>query len=99
MQHRIHTEGNKEGRDDLAMLRAIARYETHGGYTWAAVLSDGALLCEPCVRSEYRQVFRATRDRERSGWAVIGITNSGEMESHEQCAHCGRTLHSDSAPD
>jgi|HubBroStandDraft_1064217.scaffolds.fasta_scaffold1431714_2 hypothetical protein len=26
-------------------LRALVRYQTHGGYVWAAVMSDGALMC------------------------------------------------------
>jgi hypothetical protein len=26
---------------ELEALRALCRYETHGGYVWAAVMSDG----------------------------------------------------------
>jgi hypothetical protein len=46
----------------LRCLRALARYETHGGYVWAAVMSDDELMCTPCVRKNYRQVFTATSD-------------------------------------
>jgi hypothetical protein len=35
----------------LRSLRALARYETHGGYVWGALMSDGELLCVPCVRA------------------------------------------------
>jgi len=82
--------------DQLRALRALARYETHGGYTWAAVMDDGELLCTPCVRKNYRQIFRATSDRRYcSGWRVEGLTNSGEWGQHAECALCGRVLHAD----
>ena len=80
--------------DALEALRALCRYETHGGYVWAGVMSDGELMCVPCLRSEYRLVFRATRDQDQSDWAMLGYTNSGEMESTERCAHCGTAIHS-----
>lgn len=80
----------------LDQLRAFARYRTHAGYRWAAVASDGGLFCEPCVRAEYRQVYRATRDDDRrSGWAVIGLTNSGDRDygqPPEYCAHCNQEI-------
>lgn len=46
--------------DEVQALRALVRYQTHGGYRWAAVMSDGELLCVPCTRENYRQIFRAT---------------------------------------
>lgn len=76
----------------LDQLRALARYQTHAGYTWAAIMDDGELLCTPCTRENYRQVYRDTRDGNETGWACIGITHSGESESAETCAHCNRTL-------
>ncbi len=74
--------------DALRTLHALAAYETHGGYSWAAVTSDGALLCVTCVREHYRQIFRATQESDQSGWAVDGITHSGEAEETEYCSHC-----------
>jgi hypothetical protein len=74
--------------DNLETLRALCRYETHGGYVWAGVISDGKLLCVPCLRAEYRQVFRATRDNDESGFALVGYANSGESEETEYCAYC-----------
>lgn len=78
--------------DELESLRALCRYETHGGYTWAGVLSGGELLCVPCLRAEYRQVFRATRDQDKSGWALVGYANSGESESTEYCVNCNKPV-------
>ena len=76
----------------LEQLRALARYQTHGGYVWAPVTSDGALLCVPCVRANYRQIFKATRDNDFSGWAISGITRSGESDATEHCDHCNRAI-------
>ena len=83
--------------DDEALqkLRALARYQTHGGYVWAAVMDDGELMCVPCIRAEYRQVFRATREgMPGSGWSVAGLTHSGEAEAetNEYCVHCATLL-------
>lgn len=79
----------------LDAVRALARGRVHGGYRWALVLSDGETLCETCTRSEYRQVFRSTRDGERDGWAAIGLTHSGEHDDGDApvtCAHCNAVL-------
>lgn len=82
----------------LQSLRAFARYRTHACYRWAAVMGDGALLCEPCTIANYRQVFRNTRDGmtgrpDNRDWQCIGLTNSGEHEGPaESCAHCDRVL-------
>ena len=76
----------------LDQLRSLARYKTHGGYVWAAVMNDGELLCTPCTRENYRQVFRDTRDNARTDWECVGITHSGESESTEYCAHCNRVI-------
>ena len=77
---------------ELEALRALCRYETHGGYAWAGVMDDGELMCVPCLRDNYRQVFRETRDNGDSGWAIQGYANSGESESTEYCAHCNKPI-------
>lgn len=76
----------------LDQLRALARYKTHAGYAWAAIMDDGGLLCTPCTRENYRQVYRDTRDRACSDWQCVGITHSGESEKTEYCAHCNRVI-------
>ena len=80
--------------DNLEALRALCRYETYAGYVWAGVMTDGDFLCVPCLRANYRQVFRATRDKARDGWALAGYTNSGEWDisEAEYCAHCSKVL-------
>lgn len=78
----------------LEQLRNFVRYKTHGGYRWAAVMRDGALMCEHCVKDNYRQVYTATRDADgsNSDWQVIGLTDSGESEETEFCAQCNKLL-------
>jgi len=78
--------------EPLDALRALCRYETHGGYSWAGVMSDGELLCVPCLRSNFRQVFKATRDRDDTGWGLHGCAYSGESECTEHCANCNKVL-------
>jgi hypothetical protein len=76
----------------MQQVRALARYQTHGGYAWAAVMGDGELLCTPCVRDNYRQIVRDTKGKHGSGWRCIGLANSGESETTESCCHCEREL-------
>lgn len=84
--------------DVLGALRALARYQTHGGYVWAAVTSDAELLCVRCVRDNYRRIFRATADPgDCSGWRVLGLTHCGETDAAEWCAHCADQLWEDKA--
>lgn len=80
----------------LDQLRALARYKTHGGYVWAAVMADGELLCVPCVRENYRLVFASTKTpgatRTDKQWECIGLANSDESEESETCAHCHKVI-------
>ena len=78
--------------DTLNMLRALARYQTHGGYTFAAVMADGDCICTRCVRDNYRQVFRDTRDRTDYAWQCVGLANSGETDEAEFCGPCGNLI-------
>jgi len=80
--------------EPLEQLRNLARYKTHGGYRWAAVMRDGALICEKCTADpeNYRLIYRATKTADGSDWECIGITNSGEAEATETCAHCGEII-------
>lgn len=78
---------------ELEALRALCRYETHGGYVWAGVMSDGELMCVPCLRAEYRQVFRATRDQDDSGFALQAYTDSGSDDADNPiCCHCNKEI-------
>ena len=87
-------------RNALEQLRNLARYKTHAGYRWAAIMDDGALVCEKCAStpSIYRLMYRSTKlhlkdpKSHGDGWRCIGITNSGESEETETCDHCGHVM-------
>ena len=73
--------------------QAVARNAFYGGYNYALVTNDGALLCTACVRENYRLIRKSTRDHlfndwPTDGWTVIGLTHTGEMEETENCVHC-----------
>lgn len=80
--------------EPLNALRALIRGEVHSGYVWAAICTDGELLCEKCVRENARLILRATRTGDGStlDWQVEGVTHSGDAETDEQCAHCRKQL-------
>jgi hypothetical protein len=87
----MRTEDYKD--DGMRALHALCRHETHGGYAWAAVMSDGELMCVKCLRKNYRQIFTATGDpRDRTGWGVIGHANSGDSDETAYCCNCNQPV-------
>jgi hypothetical protein len=88
----MSTKLNAEG---LAALRMLARRQYHAGYTYAALMDDGGCLCIQCLRENYRQVFKSTRDTLADGWTVFGHLSSGETDEGETCAHCNCTIWED----
>jgi hypothetical protein len=87
--------------DTRGNLREFARlphpFTFPGGYTMIGMLSDGETICHACVRSEYREIYRATRNADRSGWAFVGTFIHWEGEP-ELCCHCGAELESEYGP-
>lgn len=80
---------------ELEALRALCRYEMHGGYVWAGVMSDGELMCVPCLRAEYRQVFRATRAQDDTGFALVAYADSGSDDNEADspiCCNCNKEI-------
>lgn len=76
----------------IKQLRALARYQTHGGYTWAMVADDGQMICIPCVRANYRLILHATHTATPNGWQCVGMANDGETDDSDDCAHCNKNL-------
>lgn len=83
---------HETGLPALDALRDLVRYNTHGGSTWAAVFTDGGMICERCAKANYRQIYAATRDGTHTGWQVVGLANSGESENVEYCEQCHKLL-------
>lgn len=79
----------------LVKVRDAARhpYSSVGGYPVYCYTSDGETLCAACVKSEYRQISRSTREGARDGWAIVGVDVYWEG-APEQCAHCNKDCES-----
>ena len=78
------------------VLKSVARhpFAWPGGYARRLVLDDGATLCRECVKTEYRSLYRSTRDGDKDGWSVAGEYIFWEGVA-EQCVHCGATIESE----
>lgn len=63
-------------------------YAWPGGYSRAAVASDGGLICAKCCESERKSIgFAYPGD----GWDLVSETELwGEEE--EYCSHCGELI-------
>lgn len=75
--------------------KRVARGDYLGGYIHYVLMSDGGLLCGPCVRENYREIAWARRYQDKSsGWLPVGIVTDGDFDSDpEWCAHCGKQLY------
>lgn len=81
-------------RDLLRQVRRMARekYAWPGGYSLALVMTDGAVLCPDCVRSEYRQISHETRHGMSGGWAAAAVDCAANWEESETCEHCSKLI-------
>lgn len=84
----------------MAAARVVRRerFAWPGGYELALIMEDGALLCAPCVESNWHEIASANLSRRFhrapvSGWEPIGLTSAAESEP-DYCTHCNRTLFS-----
>lgn len=77
----------------LAQAKSVARepYAWPGGYPKILVMTDGAVLCPKCVRSEYAQIARSTIQGTRDGWRCEGAGIHWEG-APEICAHCNAEI-------
>ena len=87
---------------DVKRLKEAVRtgYAWPGGYELAYVTTDGALLCNDCVRSNWLEVLCGTKRRDGSGWGIIAITMEAvdpectrEMAGEDYisyCSHCNK---------
>ena len=88
---------------DVKRLKDAVRagYAWPGGYELAYIATDGALLCNDCVKSNWAEVLCGTKRRDGSGWGIIAITMEAvdaectrEMTDGEDyisyCSHCNK---------
>ena len=79
---------------DAVKFAARNPYAWPGGYEVGLITTDGALLCNACVRAEYRQILEHTRDGLSSGWGASACTIIYPDMEAEYCSHCSREFNS-----
>ena len=87
---------------DVKRLKEAVRtgYAWPGGYELVYVTTDGSLLCNDCVRSNWYDVLCGTKRLDRSGWGISAICyeavdpdTTREMAGEDYisyCAHCNK---------
>lgn len=65
-------------------------------YSPYAVMDDGGVLCEHCVRDAdnpvHDETSRGDSDRRADGWGVVGWGHSGDSDETVTCDHCNRVI-------
>ena len=90
-------------RGDINRVKDAIRqgYAWPGGYEIIAITSDGGLLCNDCMRSEYPLVLDSMRTGSNDGWRIVGLGYEAvsaecarecdpDLVSH--CACCNKEL-------
>lgn len=81
-----------------ATLHQVKEFVRHpyawpGGYPCYAVTTDGAALCDTCVRSEFRQIVWDHINKCHTGWHIAGIHINYE-DPDLYCDHCSKRIES-----
>lgn len=66
-----------------------------GGYNLIAVMDDGDVLCEWCVRDPFNPIEDRRKDHHAggyTGWGLVGWSTTGDTDSYTVCANCNRVL-------
>ena len=79
------------GRDFRETLRGGA-YAWPGGYPLYFIMYDGEALSFAAARENAKQIIRAIRDNDHSGWHAVGCDVNYEDELY--CAHTGHAIES-----
>jgi hypothetical protein len=73
-------------------------YAWPGGYPLFVVMSDGEALSIAAAKEQWREIVRATLQRDRSGWQAAGVDINWE-DAKLYCAHTGQRIESAYAED
>lgn len=80
----------------ISEYRAAVRsgpYMFPGGGEQYYLCSDGGILCHRCAYTERRQILRAMRDGDDTGWRVVAVWNTYNEDPTERlCDHCGAEI-------
>lgn len=78
----------KKGMASARIVRRD-RYAWPGGYALFVVFSDGGCACANCVCDNWHEISDATRNRDSSGWQVVGFSGLHETDETVFCDQCG----------
>jgi hypothetical protein len=79
-------------------FKATWRARHYSNYPLAFWVADGELLCEQCVKDNFRRILSSIRNGAGDGWRVTGVTNCygsqvvDPEEPHAECANCNKVL-------
>jgi hypothetical protein len=69
------------------------KYAWPGGYPMYFVTNDGEALSFEAVKENYREILSAIKNKDNSGWRVVGIDVNWEDENL-CCCHTGDKIES-----
>lgn len=80
-------------RGAIELLKRVVRqpYAWPGGYALIGLMSDGESVCAKCLRSEFKTILQATKERDRGGWQLVDVFVHWEGDSL-YCAHCNAEI-------
>lgn len=84
-----------EARNKTEALKNFIRapFVFPGGYPLQMVMADGESVCHKCAKENFALILRATRENDRSEWAVMVIGINWES-TDIYCAHCNAAIES-----
>ena len=83
------------GMNEVEQLKHIVRnpYAWPGGYEIYAVTADGGMVCNHCVKDNFKLMLRSTKyDRWDGQWALEAIETADWVEESTLCDNCYREL-------
>lgn len=79
------------GLELRATIRA-GQWAWPGGYEIFGIMSDGACLCMPCIKANYRLVLNSIRSKCDDGWHVVAFECAANTDNFTACDHCARVI-------
>jgi hypothetical protein len=92
---RFEYRGHYQTIDNTRQLKALLRegqYAFPGGYAVIAYTSDGAALCNKCIKENLSSVLWSIRHNASDGWKVCGLDLYYGVEDNGEtyCDNCGK---------
>jgi hypothetical protein len=76
---------------DMVRYAARVPYTFPGGYEVLLIMDDG-ILCNDCIKENYKGILFETKNNWNCGWTAARITTSAEFEETEQCDNCSKNI-------